>query len=121
MEKKILIIDDNDQDRKVIKKGLEKAGYQNIALAETGEAGAEKAESERPDLVICDTMLPGISGFDVCRRIREALGQDNPKIIIVTGSIDAVDAVKAKQAGADDYCVKTANFLYLMETVKKLI
>ena len=121
MEKKILIIDDNEQDRKIIKRCLEKAGYQEIVLAETGKDGAEKAESEKPDLIILDTMLPDMEGFEVCSRIKENQGKNIPKFIIVTGSIDAVDAVKARKVGADDYCVKTANFTYLMETIKKLI
>lgn len=121
MKKKILIIDDNEQDRMIIKRCLNKAGYDEILIAETGEEGVEKAGSEKPDLVLVDTMLPLIDGFEVCRQIRETHSPAAPKIIIMTGSVDAVDAVKAKKMGADDYCVKTANFVYLMNTVKKLI
>ena len=121
MGKKILIVDDNEQDRKIMKRFLNKADYEEIFIAETGEEGVKKAESEKADLVIIDTLLPGIGGFEVCRQIREAQGSTTPKIIIITGSIDAVDAVKARRAGADDYCVKTTDFLPLIEAVKKLI
>ncbi|MFH0731519.1 MAG: response regulator [Candidatus Omnitrophota bacterium] len=119
MLKKILVIDDNEQDRKIIKRFLNKAGYKDVVLAETGEVGVEKAKFDNPELVISDTMLPGIDGFEVCRQIREA--QAGIKIIMMTGAIDAVDAVKAKKMGADDYCVKTSDYAVLLEAVKKLI
>lgn len=119
--KKILVIDDNEQDRRIIKRVLSKAGYENIILAETGEEGVEKAKTEKPDLVITDTLMPGIDGFEVCRKIREAHGQNKPKIIIITGTIDAVDAVGAKKAGADDYCAKTSDYTSLIDAAGKLI
>jgi DNA-binding response OmpR family regulator len=121
MANKILIIDDSEQDRKIIKRFLNKAGYEDILTAETGEEGIGKALSERPDLIILDTMLPGSSGFEICRLIRESQGSNNPKIIIVTGTIDAVDAVKARKMGASDYCVKTSDCAPLIETVKSLL
>jgi len=120
MGKKILIIDDNDQDRKIIKRFLSKAGYDEIFIVETGEDGLKKAESEKPELVIIDTILPGIDGFEVCRQIRETQSPSYPKIIIITGSIDAVDAVKARKSGADDYCAKTSDCSSLLEAVKQL-
>jgi len=121
MKKKILVIEDNEQDRIIIKRFLNKAGYEEISMAETGEEGLKKADSEKPDLVISDTLLPGIDGFEVCKRIREAQGATTPKIIIMTGTIDAVDAVKARKSGADDYCAKTSDFSALLEAVKKLV
>lgn len=120
MSKKLLIIDDSEQDRKIMKRYFTKAGYENISMAENGEDGVKKAEEEKPDLVISDTMLPGIDGFEVCRRIREALGPEVPKIIIMTGAIDAVDAVKAREMGANDYCVKTSDCESLIEAAKNL-
>lgn len=121
MSKKILIIDDNEQDRKIMHRFVVKAGYDNIIMAVNGEDGVKKAESEKPDLVVTDTILPGIDGFEVCRRIRESQGADTPKIIVITGLIDAVDAVKARRMGADDYCVKTSEYSPLIEAIKKLI
>jgi len=117
---KILVIDDNDQDRKIIERFLRKAGYFYVTTAETGEQGVEKAITEKPDLVITDTLLPGIDGFEVCRQIKEKYGEASPKVIVMTGSIDAVDAVKARKQGADDYCVKTSNASAFVEAVKRL-
>lgn len=121
MEKKILIIDDNEQDRKIMRRFLNKAGHEEILMAQTGEEGIEKVKSEKPNLVIVDTILPGIDGFEVCLRIRKTRDSTKIKIIMLTGSIDAVDAVKARKVGADDYCVKTSDFSSMIESVGKLI
>lgn len=118
---KILLVDDNEQDRKIIQRFLNKAGFEELLFAENGEEGLKMAESVRPDLVILDTLLPEIDGFEVCRQIREHQKETIPKIIIVTGSVDAVDAIKARKAGADDYCAKTSDYSALIEAVKKLL
>jgi DNA-binding response OmpR family regulator len=121
MGKKILVIDDNRQDRMIMKVFLARAGYEEVSMAESGEEGLEKAISEKPDLVITDTILPGIDGFEVCRRVKESQIPSTPKVIILTGTIDAVDAVKARKMGADDYCVKTADGASLVGAVKNLL
>lgn len=120
MGKKVLIVDDNEQDRKIMERFLKRSGYTDIVTAETGEEGVEKTESEKPDLVLLDTILPGINGFDACQQIRQKLGSEKPKIIVMTGSVDAIDAVKARRAGADDYCVKTSDCAPLLEAVNNL-
>ena len=119
--KKILIIDDNEQDRKIEKIFLNKEGFEEIIMAETGEEGVKKVQQEEPDIIILDTMLPGIDGFETCRQIRKTQGPKSPKIVILTGSIDAIDALKAKKVGADDYCVKTSDSSLLIETVKNFV
>jgi DNA-binding response OmpR family regulator len=121
MPKKILIIDDTDSDRKIVTRFLNKAGYDNVITAESGEQGVTMAASEKPDLVITDTMMPGIDGFETCRQIREQHDSETMKIIVTTGAIDAVDAVKARKAGANDYCVKTSDSTQLVTAVKNLI
>lgn len=121
MDKKILVIDDNKQDRMILKRFLDRTGYEQISMAESGEEGLKKAIAEKPDLVITDTLLPGMDGFEVCRQIKESMAPDAPKVIVMTGTIDAVDAVKARKMGADDYCVKTADGAPLVEAVKNLL
>lgn len=121
MKKRILIIDDSEQDKKLMKRFLNKAGHEDILFADNGEEGAEKVKQEKPILVIVDTVLPGIDGFETCRRIREIKGASAPKIIMITGSVDAVDAGRARTSGADDYVVKTSDCLPLLEAVKKII
>lgn len=121
MGKKILIVEDNDDDLLIAKRYLNKAGYSDIVTAGNMAEGVSKAISERPDLIITDTMLPDSDGFEVCRNVREFYGKDKPKIIIATGSVDAVDAVKARKVGADDYCAKTSDCAPLLAAVKKFI
>jgi len=121
MGKKILLVDDNSVDLLIIKRHLSHAGYNEIVSASGADEGIKKAELERPDLIILDTLLPGSSGFEICQTIREKYNQTNPKIIIMTGSVDAVDAVKARKVGADDYCAKTSDSVPLLEAIKKLI
>ena len=121
MDKKILIIEDTEDDLIIIKRYLVHAGYNNIISADTAGDGVRKAIEEKPDVVISDTLLPGSNGFEVCQAIREKSGGTPPKIIIMTGSIDAVDAVKARKVGADDYCAKTADCSPLLAAIKKII
>lgn len=119
-KKKILVVEDSSTALGMIKNALECEGYL-VITAETGEEGIKKVIIEKPDLVITDTQLPGIDGFEVCRQIKKMPGSVNPKIIVMTGAIDAVDAIKARESGADDYTVKTSDLRPLIETVKKLI
>ena len=120
MDDKILIIEDNEQDKKIFKRYLGKLGFTNIKIAKNGEEGINYIREEMPDLVILDTILPDMVGFDICQKIRDEFGPDNPKIIITTGSIDAVDALRARQAGANDYCVKAMDCGPLLGALKSL-
>lgn len=121
MSKKILIIDDTESDRKIAQRYLNRSGYNDVVTAANGEEGVQMAASEKPELVITDTNMPGIDGFETCRQIREAGTKESPKIIVMTGAIDAVDAIKARKCGADDYCVKTSDCSQLLTAVKSLI
>ena len=121
MDKKILIIDDNEDDILIFKRYLMRAGYDRIVTATNAVEGVRKAIEEKPNLIILDTLLPGSTGFEICQQIRNARGMEAVKIIITTGSIDAVDATRARRAGADDYCAKTSDCVPLVEAVKKLI
>lgn len=120
MPKKILIIDDSPTVLTVLKTLFEQEGYETVTTDKARE-GVEKAGTEKPDLVIVDTVMPDMDGFEVCHRIREIFGREHPKIIIITGSVDAIDAVKARRMGADDYVVKTQDFALLSEAVKKFV
>jgi len=121
MNKKILIIEDNEDDLFIIKRYLARSGYDQIIAITNASDGVKKAIEDKPDLVISDTLLPGSNGFEVCRLIREACGKESPKVIIMTGSVDAVDASRARRVGADDYCAKTSDCAQILEAVKRLI
>ena len=121
MGKKILIVEDNEVDLLITRRYLAHAGFTEIITASDAGEGVRKAIEEKPDLVISDTVMPGGTGFEVCRQIRDACGKERPKIIITTGSVDAVDAGHARRVGADDYCGKTSDCAPLLEAVQKLI
>ncbi|MFH1725550.1 MAG: response regulator [Elusimicrobiota bacterium] len=117
---KILIVDDSHAANILLMRKFEKEGYE-VVTALTGEEGVSQAGLERPDVVVMDTVLPGINGFEACRRIKEARGREAPWIVIVTGFVDALDPEKAAEAGADGYCAKTMGLDPLVETVGKVV
>ena len=119
-DKKILIIDDEERDRKAMIVTLKKAGYSNIDSADTGLHGIEKVESFGPDIIVIDVVLPDMDGFDVCTQIRSQ-HKINPKIIMITGYMDKVNARKAVVSGADEIVEKEPGFSSVCKTIEKLL
>ncbi|RKN45655.1 response regulator transcription factor [Streptomyces hoynatensis] len=99
---RVLLVEDDPAVRKGVQLALGHQGHE-VSPAATGEEGLALLPSFRPDVVVLDLMLPGLSGLDVCRHIRE---RDQVPIIIVTARGDDVDVVVGLEAGADDYVVK---------------
>ena len=98
----ILVVDDEPQIRRVMRTSLASQGYM-VLEARSGEEALETLRSERPDLVLLDINMPGISGLETCKEIRS--NSDVP-IIILTVRNTEKDKVRALDAGADDYVVK---------------
>jgi len=118
---KILIIDDNEGDIRLIQESLKDAGIESeFHSATTGEDGLEKVQNIQPDMVLLDTRLPGIDGFQTCRKIKD-MSLANIKVVIMTGVVDAIDATEAREAGADDYTVKTSDCELLIKTIQGLV
>ncbi|NYI07895.1 response regulator transcription factor [Allostreptomyces psammosilenae] len=99
---RVLIIEDDHAVREGLRLALRRQGHQ-VAAAGTGEQGLEELRSFRPDVVVLDLMLPGVSGLEVCRRIR---AHDQLPIIMATARGDDADVIVGLEAGADDYVVK---------------
>lgn len=116
MSVKLLIIEDNPQDQKIISRYLSKAGFDDVTIVANGEKGVEKAEALSPDIILLDTMLPGMDGFETCYQLKKVKNLSS-KVIMMTGSMDAVDAEKARKMGANDYCVKTSDCATLLEAL----
>lgn len=100
----MLLIEDDPQLRRGLELALSRYGH-DIRTAPSGEDGLREFANRPPDLVLLDAMLPGIDGFEVCRRIRAA-GQ--VPVIMLTARSDDFDVVGGLAAGADDYVVKPA-------------
>jgi DNA-binding response OmpR family regulator len=111
---KILIIEDDPTMREILRDNFELAGC-TVHLAADGRAGLEAVFADRPDLILLDIMLPGISGFDLCRRIR-GKGLTIP-IIMLTAKSQEADIVLGLNLGADDYVTKPFSIEVLLARV----
>ena len=118
MEKTILLVDDEGDLRKIISFKLENTGYKVVEAA-NGDEAIEKAAAVNPDLILMDVMMPGKNGFDACQEIRDN-GYEN-KIVIYTAKVDAVDATRARKAGADDFTVKTTELAEILTSLENLL
>jgi len=117
MKKKVLVVDDEKTLVKALTFNLEKEGYE-VVTAYDGEEALKQVESDNPDLVILDLMLPGLDGFEVCRRVRKNL--DIP-IIMLTAKGDDIDKILGLELGADDYITKPFNPRELIARVKAIL
>ncbi len=117
MSARILVIEDEDRIRQFLQRGLTYDGYR-VDAAPDGRVGLDMARDNPPDLVLLDIMLPGIDGFEVCRRLRAA--SDVP-ILMLTAKESIEDRVTGLDAGADDYLVKPFSFDELLARVRALL
>lgn len=99
---KVLVIDDEPQIRRALRVGLEQNNYQ-VFLAASGDEGLDQAASRSPDLIILDLAMPGKSGFDVCKELRE---WTQTPVIVLSVRDREEDKIKALDLGADDYLTK---------------
>lgn len=114
MAKKILVVDDEKPISDIIKFNLEKEGYE-VVVAYDGEEALEKVESEQPDLIVLDLMLPKIDGLEVAKRVR---AKHTTPIIMVTAKDSELDKVLGLELGADDYVTKPFSNRELIARVK---
>lgn len=113
----ILVVDDEARLLRLVRSNLEPSGYK-IHTATDGEQGLRMAEMHDPDLIILDIGLPGMSGWDVCRRVRE---YSTVPIIMLTARGDEQDRIKGLELGADDYMGKPFSVPELVARVKAVL
>ncbi len=108
MSQKILIVDDEVHLRTLLHQTLEELEDVGIELhaASNGEEALSAIESMRPDLVFLDVMMPKLSGFDVCERVKKGLGLSNVYIVLLTAKGQEFDRQRGVQVGADLYMTK---------------
>src|SRR5438105_15304484 len=114
----VLIIEDDKDGREAIAKLFARANWK-VLEAEDGDAGVELAIRNRPEVILCDLLMPKSNGFQVCRTIREQL--QPTKIIVVSGRDYPVDRTSALQAGADEYLLKPITWELLSSTIDRLL
>jgi putative two-component system response regulator len=105
MSSTVLIVDDEESGRQTIESVLEGEGY-NIELAENGFQAIEKARKLLPDVILLDVMMPGMTGFEVCQRIRSDPQMAEIPIIILTALDDRESMLSGLKSGADDFISK---------------
>ncbi|MDG0808773.1 response regulator transcription factor [Cohnella rhizosphaerae] len=118
MRPHILVIDDDDKITSLLRRSLAFEGYE-VSTASNGPAGLGIVADKSADLVILDVMMPGIDGWEVCRRLRTA-GMNVP-VLMLTAKDDVQDRVKGLDLGADDYLVKPFALEELMARVRALM
>ena len=114
MDRTILIIEDEQKINDILAFSLGKDGYKTLSAFD-GVKGLEMALKENPDLILLDVMLPGMDGFEVCRKVRE---KSQVPIIMLTAREDEVDKVLGLELGADDYITKPYSMRELTARVK---
>jgi DNA-binding response OmpR family regulator len=114
----ILVIDDDDNLRDTIGLMLEREGFRPI-LAADGKAGYLEACNSRPDLILIDLRMPGLSGVDVCKKLR-ASGISTP-LIVLSAIGDELDKVLLLEVGADDYVVKPFGARELLARIRAVL
>ena len=114
MDRVILIIEDEQQINDILAIQLGKEGYKTISAFD-GVQGLDMAISENPDLILLDVMLPGMDGWEVCKKIRE---QSSVPIIMLTAREDEVDKILGLELGADDYITKPYSARELTARIK---
>lgn len=116
-QKKVMIIEDDDFLRSLVVTKLQKAGYA-VVTNPNGENALANIQSEKPDLILLDLMLPAVSGFDILAQVRGDSAVKTTKIIVFSNLGDEADIAKCKTLGVTDYLVKS-NFT-LDEVITKV-
>jgi DNA-binding NarL/FixJ family response regulator len=117
---RILMVDDDRQSRLLISRVLKRAGYTTY-LAETGEGALVAAKSERPALVIIEALLPGVSGYEVCRELKDEFGETLPIVFVSRNRTEPGDRVAGLLVGGNDYLVKPLDPNELLARVRRLL
>lgn len=117
MNSNILVVDDEKEIRNLLEINLRNEGY-NVFKESCGEDALDTLEREEIHLIVLDIMMPGIDGFEVCRRVREKY---NIPILMLSAKAEDMDKIQGIMTGADDYVCKPFNQLELIVRVKALL
>jgi DNA-binding response OmpR family regulator len=114
---RVLVVEDDEGIREMLKYNLAAAGF-SVQEARDGAAGLRTARTARPDLILLDLMLPGMSGFDFCRALRKS---SRVPIIMITAKDAEVDKIVGLELGADDYITKPFSIREVLARVNAVL
>ncbi|MCE5199184.1 MAG: response regulator [Armatimonadota bacterium] len=119
MARKILACDDEKHIVRLVQVNLERAGYE-VVTANDGKEALEKVNSENPDLVVLDVMMPYMDGFEVLQNLRRNSATRDIPVIMLTAKAQDADVFKGWQSGVDCYLTKPFNPMELLSFVKRI-
>lgn len=119
MTARVLVVDDLEPNVKLLEAKL-RAEYFDVIGAYSGKEAIEKAVAEQPDIILLDVMMPGMDGFEACRRIKAAPETMHIPVVMVTALDQQADRVAGLEAGADDFLTKPVEDLALFARVRSL-
>jgi CheY-like chemotaxis protein len=117
---KILLVEDNEMNRDMLSRRLERKGHQ-ILIAVDGAQGVEMAHAEVPDLILMDMSLPVLDGWEATRKLKAAPATQTIPIIALTAHAMAGDREKCMEAGCDDYDTKPVEFPRLLSKIQAFL
>jgi PleD family two-component response regulator len=119
---RILVVDDNPQNAELLQAMLEDSGGNyDVRLASDGEQTLKMVQSWRPDLILLDIMMPHLSGFEVCKRLRADPATADIVVLMITALDQPSDIDRAVEAGTDDFLSKPINKSELVLRVRSLL
>jgi len=116
----ILVVDDNEQNLELLVAYLEDLQCE-IRTARDGPDALEEVAKKRPDLILLDVMMPRMSGFQVCQRLKRNPATSTIPVLIVTALNEVSDVERAVEGGADDFLTKPVNRVELLTRVRSLV
>jgi two-component system, OmpR family, alkaline phosphatase synthesis response regulator PhoP len=119
MPKKILVVDDERQIVKLVEINLHKAGY-TVVTAYDGVEALEKVDSEKPDMIVLDVMMPRMNGFDVLKRLQANPATEHIPVIMLTAKAQDADIFAGWQSGVSSYLTKPFNPRELLTFVQRI-
>lgn len=117
---RILVVDDEPNNQRILNYTLNKAGYETIT-AGNGEAALDLLNENNADLAILDVAMPGMDGITLLQHIRTMQKYENLPVIILTGSGDDTERIRAEEAGVQGFLTKPASSKMILETVNHLL
>ena len=119
-KKTILVVDDEEDLLDLIEYNLKQEGFK-VFTADRGTKGIEMAKEHKPDLVLLDLMMPGMSGYEVCEALRADSATQHTPIIFLTAKDDEASEIEGLNKGADDYITKPISTVKLVSRIKALL